>query len=304
MTSRLGGARRFHPDLRTASRLLPRTVVTARSLTPIRRVVKRLPDNPAFVETQVSPTAAIRVHRPAQAPPSAPALLYIHGGGLVIGSPLQDEAMLLSIADELGIVVATVRYRLAPEHPFPAARDDCYDALAWLAGQPGIDPARVAVGGASAGGGLAAALALTVRDRGGPALCHQHLVYPMLDDRTALRPDPDRAFRRLWSNESNYFGWSAYLGHEPGRAGLDPTASPSRCTDFTDLPPAWIGVGTLDLFQEEDLAYAAGLRAAGVPCSTVVVPGAFHGFDGLAGTSVARTFRTDQVRALREAFGI
>jgi acetyl esterase/lipase len=302
--SRLGGARRFHPDLRTVSRLLPRAQVASWHLAPIRRLLRRLPDRSGFVETEVSATAAVRVYRPAHAPASAPALLYIHGGGLVIGSPLQDEPALRALADELEIVVATVRYRLAPENPFPAARDDCYDALVWLAAQPGVDPARLAIGGASAGGGLAAATALTARSRNGPVLCHQHLIYPMLDDRTALRPDRDRAFRRLWSNESNYFGWSAYLGGAPGLADQDPTAAPARCTDFTDLPPAWIGVGTLDLFHDESLAYAEGLSKAGVSCAMYVVPGAFHGFDAFADTDVARDFRATQIVALREAFGL
>ena len=126
----------------------------------------------------------------------------------------------------------------------------------------------------------------------------------MLDDRTATTPDPDRALRRLWSNESNHFGWSAYLGHEPGRDGVEPTASASRCTDLAGLPPAWIGVGTLDLFHAESLDYAERLRAAGVACSAYVVPGAFHGFDALARTSVARDFRASQLRALRRAFDV
>ncbi|MGA8257146.1 MAG: alpha/beta hydrolase fold domain-containing protein, partial [Nocardioides sp.] len=139
MLSRLH-ARRFHPELRTASRMLPRARVAAWQLPSIRKLVRRLPGDPGFVESQVSSTAAIRVYRPVHAPATAPALLYLHGGGLVIGSPLQDEPALRSIADELAIVVATVRYRLAPEHAFPAARDDCYDALAWLARQPGVDP--------------------------------------------------------------------------------------------------------------------------------------------------------------------
>src|SRR6478609_9334511 len=182
MSSRLGGARRFHPELRTGSRFLPRAAVSPRLLPWIRKAVRRLPADPAFVETQVSDTAAIRVYRPTHAPATSPALLYIHGGGLLIGSPLQDEPALRSIADELGVVVATVRYRLAPEHRFPGARDDCFDALRWLAEQPGIDPGRVAIGGGSAGGGLAAAVALTARERHGPALCLQLLVYPMLDD--------------------------------------------------------------------------------------------------------------------------
>ena len=200
--------------------------------------------------------------------------------------------------------MATVRYRLAPEHRYPAARDDCFDALCWLAAQPGIDPARVAVGGGSAGGGLAAAVALTARDRSGPALCLQLLVYPMLDDRTAVRVDPDRAYRRLWSNEANHYGWSSYLGHAPGLPGVDPTAAPARCEDLAGLPPAWIGVGTLDLFHDEALAYAEGLRAAGVACTTGVVPGAFHGFDAFAGKPVVREFRASQVSALRSAFGL
>ena len=304
ITGRLTDTRHFHPDLRVGSLLLPRARLTSRRLRPIRRLVGLLRDSPDFEETQVSPTAAIRVYRPSRAPAVAPALLYVHGGGLVVGSPLQDEPMLRSVAEELQVVVATVRYRLAPEHVFPAARDDCYDALAWLAAQPGIDPSRVAIGGASAGGGLAAATALRARELGGLALCHQLLVYPMLDDRTATTPDPDRALRRLWSNESNHFGWSAYLGHEPGRDGVEPTASASRCTDLAGLPPAWIGVGTLDLFHAESLDYAERLRAAGVACSAYVVPGAVHGFDALARTSVARDFRASQLRALRRAFDV
>lgn len=301
MPSRLRGSR-FHPELRTAARLLPRAAIGPRIVPWVRRAVSRLPDDPDFVETAVSPYASIRVYRPAGAPTPSPALLYVHGGGLLIGSPLQDEPVLRKTADELGVVVATVRYRLAPEHRFPAARDDCFAALEWLAAQPGVDPARVAIGGASAGGGLAAATALHARNRGGPALCLQLLVYPMLDDRTAARPDPDRAWRRLWSNESNRFGWSSYLGHAPGRPGVDPTAAPARCDDFAGLPPAWIGVGTLDLFHDESLAYAERLRAAGVAVTTGVVPGAFHGFDAFAGKPVAREFRASQVEALRTSF--
>ncbi len=121
MSSRLGGARRFHPDLRAGSRLLPRAAVSPRLVPWIRKAIARLPVSPDFVETQVSDTAAIRVYRPAHAPTPSPALLYIHGGGLLIGSPVQDEPVLRAIADELGVVVATVRYRLAPEHRFPGS---------------------------------------------------------------------------------------------------------------------------------------------------------------------------------------
>lgn len=303
MRSRLA-AGRFHPELRTGSRLLPRAAVSPRLVPLLRKGIQRLPADPDFFETQVSPTASVRVYRPTHAPTRSPALLYVHGGGLLIGSPLQDEPALRSVADELGVVVATVRYRLAPEHRFPAARDDCYDAVRWLAAQPGIDASRVAIGGGSAGGGLAAAVALHARGQGGPALCLQLLVYPMLDDRTAARPDPDREHRRLWSNEANRFGWSSYLGHAPGRPGVDPTAAPARCENLAGLPPTWIGVGTLDLFHDEALAYADRLRAAGVACTTGVVPGALHGFDAFADKPVVREFRASQVAALRSAFGL
>lgn len=304
ISSRLDGAARFHPELRFGSRLLPRSVVSPRLVPLIRKGVARLPGDPGFSDVQVSATASVRVYRPEGAASTAPALLYVHGGGLLIGSPLQDEPMLRKLADELGIVVAAVRYRLAPENPYPAAGDDCYDALCWLADQPGIDPTRIAIGGASAGGGLAAATAIRARDQGGPPLCFQLLVYPMLDDRTALRADPDSAVRRLWSNAANQYGWSSYLGSEFGRADVPADAAPGRCENFAGLPAAWIGVGTLDLFHDEDLAYAAGLRAAEVACTTVVVPGAFHGFDGFAWTNVAQEFHASQAVALRKAFSL
>jgi len=304
ISSRLDGAGRFHPDLRTASRVLPRAGMSPRLLPLVRRATNHMTGDPGFTDAQVSDTSSVRVYRPEHASSRAPALLYMHGGGLLIGTPHQDERQLRKIADDLGVVVAAVRYRLAPEHQYPAARDDCYDALLWLAEQPGIDPNRIAVGGGSAGGGLAVATALTARDRGGPALCFQLLAYPMLDDRTALRPDPDRAYRRLWSNPANHYGWASYLGPAFGRSDVPPTAAPGRCEDFAGLPPAWIGVGTLDLFHDEDLSYAAGLRAAGVACSTMVVPGAFHGFDVVAGSAVAKDFHAAQVEALRTAFAL
>jgi acetyl esterase/lipase len=244
----------------------------------------------------------VRVHRPAAGEGPWPALLWIHGGGYVIGTAAQDDDLCRHLAGKAGIVVAAVDYRLAPERPFPTPLHDCYDALAWLAGRPEVDPDHLAVGGGSAGGGLAAALALLARDRGEIAPVLQLLSYPMLDDRTAVRTDIDERHVRLWNNRANRFGWEAYTGAVPGSGGISPLAAPARCDDLSGLPPAWIGVGTLDLFYEEDCAYAERLGAAGVECQLEVVPGAFHGFDSVAPTSgVARQFRAAQVGALTTA---
>lgn len=237
----------------------------------------------------------VRLHRPAPPVDTAPALLWIHGGGYVMGSARQDDQLCRRFSNELGITVAAVDYRLAPEHPYPAGLDDCYAALTWLTGLPAVDPTRIAIGGASAGGGLAAALALLARDRGEVAPACQLLVYPMLDDRSAALP-ADRRYR-LWTPRSNRFGWTSYLGD------ADPQlAVPARRDDLAGLAPAWIGVGTCDLFHDEDLAYAERLQQAGVPCQLEVVPGAFHGFDALARKSrVAQAFFASQCASLRAA---
>ena len=200
-----------------------------------------------------------------------PALLWVHGGGYVLGTAAQDDSVCGHFAQSLGIVVAAVEYRLAPEHPFPVPLHDCYDALTWLARQPQVDPSRIAVGGASAGGGLAAALALLAHERGEVQLAFQLLAYPMLDDRTAARTDIAESNFRLWNNTSNRFGWQSYTGYPPGSVEVSGLAAPSRYDDLSGLPPAWIGVGTLDLFHDEDLAYESRLREAGVECELEIV---------------------------------
>jgi acetyl esterase/lipase len=237
----------------------------------------------------------VRLHRPPGVNQPGAALLWIHGGGYVMGTAQQDDALCRRFARELGITVAAVDYRLAPEHPYPAPLEDCYAALTWLAALPAVDPARVAIGGASAGGGLTAALALLARDRGEVTPTLQLLAYPMLDDRSASGPENPNY--RLWSKKSNRFGWAAYLGN------ADPqVAVPARRDDLSRLPPAWIGVGTNDLFHDEDLAYAERLTAAGVPCQVEVVPGAFHGFDAIVPkASVSQSFFASECTALRSA---
>ncbi|GFG87478.1 alpha/beta hydrolase [Mycolicibacter algericus] len=289
----------FHPDLRRAARFLPRGGIGPRTLPAIRALAglqgRRTPSG---IEVLPLPSGgSVRVYRPPHRPAApAPALLWIHGGGYVIGTAAQDDRLCRRFSDELGITVASVDYRLAPQHPYPAALEDCWAGLLLLAGLAGVDPTRVAIGGASAGGGLAAALAQLAADRGDAQPVLQLLVYPMLDDRSAHLP-ADRGYR-LWNPRSNLFGWTSYLGD------ADPQlAVPARRADLRGLAPAWIGVGTLDLFHDENLAYAERLRAAGVPCEVETVPGAFHGFDLLLTKApVSRSFFASQCASLRNAF--
>lgn len=283
----------IHPDLRRLARFIPRQVVYPWSLP----LLKRLPTPPANnegVEVLTLPSGAgVRLYRPTTAGGDTPALLWIHGGGYVIGSPEQDDALCRRYVERLGCVVAAVRYRLAPQHPYPAAVEDCYSALTWLAALPDVDADRIAIGGASAGGGLTAALAFLARDRAEVTPVKQVLSYPMLDDRT-VDPALDVPGSRLWNAASNRIGWRSYLG------GADPAiAVPARRDDLTGLPAAWIGVGTLDLFHDEDVAYARRLTEAGVACEVHEVPGAFHGFDGIAPTApVSRAYFDSQCAAL------
>jgi acetyl esterase/lipase len=248
----------------------------------------------------------VRLYSPAGAGEGRAAMLWIHGGGMIIGIPELDEALNVDFCRKLGMVVAAVDYRLSPEHPCPAPIEDCYAALAWVhanAQALGVSADRVAVGGNSAGAGLAAGVALLAHDRQALKVAFQLLVYPMLDDRTTLRRDVDERRLRLWNMKSNRFGWRSYLGREPGGADVPVYAAPARRENVAGLPPAWIGIGTCDLFHDEDLAYARRLEAAGVPCQLKVVEGAFHGFDLIAGkTKVAREFRASYFDALREAF--
>jgi acetyl esterase/lipase len=293
----------FHPDLRRVARWLPHGGITRRTLKPVR-VLSGLQSKFPSKSVEVKGVAAIsvRVHRPSTIEKSLPALLWIHGGGMVMGTAAQDDAICRRFADDVGVIVAAVDYRVAPEAQFPVPLHECHDALVWLAQQPDVDATRIAVGGASAGGGLAAALALLAREREEVRLAFQLLAYPMLDDRTATRLDVDQRNFRLWNVKANRFGWQSYLGHPPGGAGVTGLAAPARSDDLRQLPPAWIGVGTLDLFHDEDVAYADRLRAAGVECDLDVVAGAFHGFDLVRPKAgVSKAFRSAQVAALAAA---
>ena len=242
-----------------------------------------------MLDTKVPP---LRLYVPDERRSDA-ALLWIHGGGYVIGTAAQDDRLCGEVARDLGIVVVSVDYRLAPEHPFPAPLDDCFAAWNWLqeaAAALAVDPRRIAVGGQSAGAGLAAGLVQRIHDVGMPAKA-QWLLCPMLDDRTAARRALDAIGHRVWNNRQNEAGWRAYLGQSPGAGHLPAYAAPARRDDLGGLPRTWIGVGAIDLFHDEDRDYAARLEEAGVAVTFHTVPGAPHGFEAWApGTAIARDY--------------
>jgi acetyl esterase/lipase len=297
------GSEDFHPDLRKVARWIPRSAVGPRSLGINRTLTRLLSRKPASgVTVRSVGSISVRLYGRQSSEDALPALLWIHGGGFILGSAAQDDAVCQYFARHLGIVVASVEYRLAPEFPFPIPLNDCYDALVWLSQQSNVDPTRIAVGGASAGGGLAAALALFARDQGDVQLALQVLLYPMLDDRTTTRTDIDESNFRLWNNKANRFGWQSYLGLLPDSSEISALAAPARNDDLSGLPPAWLGVGTLDLFYEEDAVYARRLKDAGVECELHVVEGAYHGFELVQSKAgVSREFRSRQVAALAAA---
>jgi acetyl esterase/lipase len=249
----------------------------------------------------------VRVFTPHGGPEDVrhPALLHMHGGGYVIGSAAMMDAQHATLAAEIGCVVASVEYRLAPEAPFPAGIEDCYAALKWLHDESehlAVDRRRIAIGGESAGGGLCAALALMARDRGEVPVVFQHLIYPMLDDRTAITVEPGPHAGQIgWTREKNRFGWRALLGDAAGGAETSPYAAAARAADLAGLPPAFISVGALDLFIDENLDYARRLILAGVPCELHVFPGAFHGFDAAPTARNAMVARNRSRAALRRA---
>lgn len=251
------------------------------------------------------PAVRVVITRPRRPVSPLPALLWIHGGGYVVGSPRDSDLRIRPLVEAVGCTVISVQYRLAPENRYPEPLEDCYAALRWVyahARELGVNPAGVAVGGESAGGGLAAALALSARDRGDVPVLYQLLVYPMLDDRSVLRETPPFSGKYLWTPSANRFGWASYLGREPGRGDVSHYAAPARAENLAGLPPAFIGVGALDLFLEENIDYARRLIRAGVPAELHVYSGAYHGFDLVADAAVASRFRRDAAEGLRAIF--
>ena len=301
------------PELRSPMLLVPlpltsdRGLRVVRALTSLVKLVTHSAVDERHIRTDDGRQVRVLCFHPAERSGSSGALLWLHGGGLVMGNAELSTEWCQTIARDVGLVVISVDYRLAPEDPFPAALDDCTSALRWLvdaADELGIDVDRIAVGGDSAGGGLAAALAQRARDEGGPPIAFQLLVYPMLDDRTVLRTDHQGRGALMWTPETNRYGWTSYLGHAPTEADERPHAAPGRTSDLRSLPPAWIGVGDLDLFYEEDVDYARRLDAVGVACELHIAPGMYHGADAIVpGASICRAFRGSATNALRAAIG-
>ncbi|MDZ7675396.1 MAG: alpha/beta hydrolase [Acidimicrobiales bacterium] len=252
------------------------------------------------------PDVLVRVHRAVDATGPRAAVVSIHGGGLVTGSYEGDDLLFDRWCSSLDVVGIAVEYRLAPENPYPAALDDCDAALAWVhehADELGVDRTRVGVRGVSAGGGLAAALALRVRDRGESSVAFQLLDCPMLDDRQ-ITPSSQLDGLPIWSRESNAFGWRSYLGDLHGTDDVPDTAAPARATDLRGLPPAYVSVGSADGFRDEDIDYALRLNQAGVPCELHVHPGAPHGYHLAASSQVARRSFRDATAWLARQVGV
>ncbi|HEV7314488.1 alpha/beta hydrolase [Sphingopyxis sp.] len=242
------------------------------------------------------PDIMVFLYRPATTHPDGGAILHIHGGGMVMGSVEQMQAGPAALAAAAGVPVVSVEYRLAPEHPFPAPQEDCHSALSWLAAQAdafGFNANRIVVAGESAGGGLAAALTIMARDLGGPAVAGQLLTYPMLDHRTGSEACPynnPTTGEFIWTRASNRFGWAALQGDYKAADARRGWFSPSLAEDLSNLPPAYIATGSLDLFFDENLDYARRLVAAGVPVDLHSYAGAIHAFNAIPDAALSQRF--------------
>ena len=292
----------LHPEVAAAAALIPFDEVTAEILPSLRAgMALPMPLSDAVERTDhvVSgdPGVPVRVHRAKDAAGALPCIYSIHGGGYVIGSYEMDDPVFDELCPKLGVVGVSVEYRLAPDTPYPGPLEDCYHGLQWThehAEELGIDPSCIGVMGVSAGGGLAAALALLARDRGEVPVAFQLLDSPMLDDRQ-ITPSSQQDGLAVWSRSSNTFGWKSYLADLYGREDVPYTAAPARADDLSGLPPAFVSVGAVDGFRDEDVDYALRLNQSGVPTELHVYPGACHGYQLAREAPVTKQSARDKV---------
>ena len=251
-----------------------------------------------------APDVTARLYVPENITGSRPGVLWIHGGGYILGDLELDDHNISQMSVSTGTIIVSTNYRLAPEDPFPAPVEDCYAALKWMvqnAESLGIDKSRIAIGGGSAGGGMAAGLAIMTRDRKEIDIAYQILIYPMIDDRNITPSSHAIKDPRTWDREKNIFAWKAYLGDSAEDSNVSPYAAAARAKDLSGLPSAFIAVGELDLFLDEDIEYAQRLLQAGVSTELHVYPGATHGFDSILTAAVSKRFIRERDAAIKKA---
>lgn len=254
----------------------PAEIIQDRAIDVVDRTVPGPPD---------APDIAVTVLTPHTVPGPKPALVNFHGGGMMMGDRSMDTGRLADLVDELGVVAVNVEYRLAPEHPHPAPVEDCYAGLRWACANSAeldLDPDRIVVMGGSAGGGLAAGVALLARDRGGPRLAGQLLLCPMIDDTDHTTSSRQYEDSGTWTAQLNRLGWSALLGDTAGSEDVSEYAAPARAADLSGLPPAFIEAGAAEVFRDEDIDYAHRIWVTGGQAELHIWSGAFHGFDMFA----------------------
>jgi acetyl esterase len=308
----------FDPELAAAVAMLPTLDVS--DIPAARATMKELraglpePDETGISVTDVTvpgpagaPDVTLRIYRPDEV--AGPIGIYdVHGGGFILGDIDASHAGNVALARAVGAVVVTVEYRLAPEAPFPAPLEDVYAGLVWFAEHAadyGVDPARIAIHGISAGGGLCAGLALLARDRGGPAIAFQYLGVPEVDDRLTTPSMTAFTDTPIWNRPNAIVSWDSYLGEGvPGSADVSPYAAPARATDLSGLPPAYVSTMAFDPLRDEGIAYGLALLAAGVPVELHLFPGTFHGSTLIEGAAISQREITERVAVLRRALGV
>lgn len=306
---------RVHPELRDMLNLMPGGNFTREGLPAMREAMNGMPlggtpsDPSVVISSRAIPGAkgdpdvAVLVYEPVKKGAARPGILYIHGGGFIVGTAATTDLSCVHMAHEIGCVVVSVDYRLSPETAYPGPMEDCYAALVWFAENAealGVDPGKIAVAGGSAGGGLTAGLCLLARDRKGPSIAFQAPLYPMIDDRNNTSSSHEFTDERFWNRAKNIFGWEAYLG--PLYGGDVPIyAAPARAEDLSGLPPLYTLVGELDLFRDETIIYCTRLMQAGVAAEFHVYAGCYHGFDMMLNTEVGRRGESEIIQTLKRA---